>query len=86
MEDKEVKTERIPVGLVTMLLQGYEKTITRLTVIAVMVVAGWLITIGGFLYYLSQYEVDVVNFGDVQESQIDNKRQAADTINNNNLR
>ena len=55
--NEEIKTENVPVGVVTMLSEQQAKTNHRLVYAIVAVVVCWLLTVGGFLWYLSQYEV-----------------------------
>ena len=75
--------ERVPVGLVTMLLTGYTNTIRRLTVALVIVMILWFSTVVGFLVFLAQYEIDVTNYGQVENSHINaSTGQQADTLNN----
>ena len=75
--------ERVPVGLVTMLLTGYTNTIRRLTAALVIVIILWFSTVVGFLVFLAQYEIDVTNYGQVENSHINaSTGQQADTLNN----
>lgn len=75
--------ERVPVGLVTMLLTGYTNTIRRLTMALVIVMLLWFSTVIGFLVFLAQYEIDVTNYGQVENSHINaSTGQQADTLNN----
>ena len=75
--------ERVPVGLVTMLLTGYTNTIRRLTAALVIVMILWFSTVVGFLVFLAQYEIDVTNYGQVENSHINTSTgQQADTLNN----
>ena len=75
--------ERVPVGLVTMLLTGYTNTIRRLTAALVIVMILWFSTVVGFLVFLAQYEIDVTNYGQVENSHINaSTGQQADTLNN----
>lgn len=75
--------ERVPVGLVTMLLTGYTNTIRRLTMALVIVMLLWFSTVVGFLVFLAQYEIDVTNYGQVENSHINaSTGQQADTLNN----
>lgn len=73
MDDNEVKIEKIPVGLVTMLLHGYERTIKWLIIVLVVMTIGWASTAYHFVNYLRDAEFEVTSYGDVTESQIDNK-------------
>lgn len=75
--------EKVPVGLVTMLLTGYTNTIRRLTMALVIVMLLWFSTVIGFLVFLAQYEIDVTNYGQVENSHINaSTGQQADTLNN----
>lgn len=75
--------ERVPVGLVTMLLTGYTTTIRKLTAALIIVMILWFSTVIGFLVFLAQYEIDVTNYGQVENSHINaSTGQQADTLNN----
>ena len=75
--------EKVPVGLVTMLLTGYTTTIRRLTAALVIVMILWFSTVVGFLVFLAQYEIDVTSYGQVENSHINTSTgQQADTLNN----
>lgn len=76
--------EKVPVGLVTMLLTGYTNTIHKLTVALVIVSILWFSTVLGFLIFLAHYEVEVVSCGQVEDSHINaSTGQQADNLNNN---
>lgn len=78
MNDNE--RESLPVGVVTMLLTGYAKTIKCLWLIILAQTLALVLTVAGFLYYLSQYEINVTSYGDVESSS--SSGQQADTLNN----
>ena len=86
MQEQDIKTlekENIPVGLVTMLLTGYANTIKKLWVLIIVQSLVILFTIGGFLVYLSQYEVNISSYGDIESSHLNmSDGQQADTLNN----
>lgn len=74
--------ESLPVGVVTMLLTGYAKTIKCLWLIILAQTLALVLTVAGFLYYLSQYEINVTSYGDVESSHINSSSgQQADTLN-----
>ncbi len=82
-EIKSVEEEKIPAGVVTMLLTGYLETIKRLTWALVITVICLLCSWGGFLYYLSQYEVEITNYGNFENSHVNaSTGQQADTMHN----
>ena len=75
--------ESLPVGVVTMLLTGYAKTIKCLWLIILAQTLALVLTVAGFLYYLSQYEINVTSYDDVESSHINSSSgQQADTLNN----
>lgn len=84
-EDKVIE-ERIPVGVVTMLLTGYLETNKRLTYALIVAIVALLCSWGGFLYYLSQYEVEVTSYGAFENSRVNTNRgqfnEKVDTFNN----
>lgn len=84
-EDKVIE-ERIPVGVVTMLLTGYLETNKRLTYALIVAIVALLCSWGGFLYYLSQYEVEVTSYGTFENSRVNTNRgqfnEKVDTFNN----
>ena len=81
MNDDE--RESLPVGVVTMLLTGYAKTIKCLWLIILAQTLALVLTVAGFLYYLSQYEINVTSYGDVESPHINSSSgQQADTLNN----
>lgn len=82
-EDRNIVEEKIPAGVVTMLLTGYLETNKRLTWALVIAIIALLCSWGGFLYYLSQYEVNVANYGSFENSHVNTSTgQQADTMNN----
>lgn len=89
-EDKVIIEERIPVGVVTMLLTGYLEANKRLTYALIVAIVALLCSWGGFLFYLSQYEVNVSNYGTVENSKINADKgifeQQAQTITNNGVK
>ena len=81
--EKSLEKENVPVGLVTMLLTGYANTIKKLWVLVIVQAVVLALTIGGFLVYLSQYEVNVSTYGDIDSSHLNmSDGQQADTLNN----
>lgn len=88
MNDKN-KTNQEESAIVTMCLTGYRDTIKKLTYTLYAVIFGWACTVGGFLYYLSQYDVKVTSYGTVENSRInaDNGifEQQAQSITNNGI-
>lgn len=81
--NEEIKTENVPVGIVTMLSEQQAKTNHRLVYAIIAVVVCWLLTICGFLWYLNQYEVSVNTFGEITGSKINSSAgQQADTMTN----
>lgn len=89
MDNKvEIKEERVPVGIISMLLAGYISTIKRLTWALIIAVICLLFSWGGFLYYLSNYEVEVTTYGTFENSRVNTNRgqfnEKVDTFNNNN--
>lgn len=90
MENKnvEIKEEKLPAGVVTMLLAGYVQTIKRLTWALAFAVFCLLCSWGGFLYYLSSYEVEVTNYGTFENSRVNTNRgqfnEKVETFNNHN--
>lgn len=84
LNEKEVlNNKEIPVGVVTMLLTGYRKTISMLTYALIALAVCWLCTVGGFLYYLAGYEVQVSNYGNFENSKVNaSAGQLADNMTN----
>ena len=74
--------ESLPVGVVTMLLTGYAKTIKCLWLIILAQTLALVLTVAGFLYYLSQYEINVTSYGDESSHINSSSGQQADTLNN----
>ena len=92
LNEKEVlNNKEIPVGVVTMLLTGYRKTISMLTYALIAIAVCWLCTVGGFLYYLSGYEVQIDNYGGFDNSKVNtsngqfNEKVDSFTVNNNGV-
>lgn len=89
MDNKvEIKEERVPVGIISMLLAGYVSTIKRLTWALIISVICLLFSWVGFWYYLSNYEVEVTTYGTFENSRVNTSRgkfnEKVDTFNNNN--
>lgn len=83
MDENKITEERIPAGIVTMLLAGYRETNKRLTYAIIALAACWLCTVGGFLYYLAGYEVQVSNYGNFENSKVNaSAGQLADNMTN----
>lgn len=81
--DNKITEEKLPVGVVTMLLTGYLETNKRLTWALISAIVALLLSWGGFLYYLSQYEVSVSNYGSFENSHVNTSTgQQADTMHN----
>lgn len=77
------KEERLPVGVLTMLLAGYRETIKRLTFALVVSIICNICIVGGFLYYLAGYEVQVSNYGNFENSKVNaSAGQLADNMTN----
>lgn len=70
MDENKITEERIPAGIVTMLLAGYRETNKRLTYALIALAVCWLCTVGGFLWYLSGYEVQVSSYGTFENSKV----------------
>lgn len=70
MDENKITEERIPAGIVTMLLAGYRETNKRLTYAIIALAVCWLCTVGGFLYYLAGYEVQVSSYGTFENSKV----------------
>ena len=70
MDENKITEERIPAGIVTMLLAGYRETNQRLTYAIIVLAVCWLCTVGGFLWYLSGYEVQVSSYGTFENSKV----------------
>lgn len=70
MYENKITEERIPAGIVTMLLAGYRETNKRLTYAIIALAVCWLCTVGGFLWYLSGYEVQVSSYGTFENSKV----------------
>lgn len=85
-EDRNIVEEKIPAGVVTMLLTGYLEANKRLTWALVVAIIALLCSWGGFLYYLSQYEVEVTSYGAFENSRVNTNRgqfnEKVDTFNN----
>lgn len=70
-------------AMVTMCLTGYRDVIQRLTTALIVTVVACSCIVGGFLWYLSQYEVQVNSYGTIENSKINaHTGQQADTLNN----
>ena len=79
-EKKQAEAES---AIVTMCLTGYRDTIKKLTTTLIVVAVCWLCTVAGFLYYLSQYEVQVTSYGNLENSKINTSTgQQSDTMTN----
>lgn len=52
MDENKITEERIPAGIVTMLLAGYRETNKRLTYAIIALAVCWLCTVGGVLMVL----------------------------------
>ena len=76
-------------AIVTMCLTGYRDTIKKLTYALITIAVCWLCTVGGFLWYLSGYEVQVSNYGNFENSKVNASKgvfeQQAETINYNGV-
>lgn len=76
-------------AIVTMCLTGYRDTIKKLTYALIALAVCWLCTVGGFLWYLSGYEVQVSNYGNFENSKVNASKgvfeQQAETINYNGV-
>lgn len=87
----ENKEERLPVGVLTMLLAGYRETIKRLTFALVVSIICNICIVGGFLWYLAGYEVQVENYGGFENSKVNtangqfNDKVDNFTVNNNGV-
>lgn len=57
-------------AIVTMCLAGYRDTIKKLTYALITIAVCWLCTVGGFLWYLSGYEVQVSSYGTFENSKV----------------
>lgn len=85
------KEERLPVGVLTMLLAGYRETIKRLTFALVVSIMCNICIVGGFLWYLAGYEVQVENYGGFENSKVNtangqfNDKVDNFTVNNNGV-
>ena len=85
------KEERLPVGVLTMLLAGYRETIKRLTFALVVSIICNICIVGGFLWYLAGYEVQVENYGGFENSKVNtangqfNDKVDNFTVNNNGV-
>lgn len=85
------KEERLPVGVLTMLLAGYRETIKRLTFALVISIICNICIVGGFLWYLSGYEVQVSSYGTFENSKVNtssgqfNDKVDNFTVNNNGV-
>ena len=77
------KMEYVPVGVITMQLAEYSKANKRLVTTIICMVICWMLTVCGFLIYLSEYEVQVNNYGGLTDSKINaGTGQQADTMTN----
>lgn len=91
MDENKITEERIPAGIVTMLLAGYRETNKRLTYAIIALAVCWLCTVGGFLYYLAGYEVQVSSYGTFENSKVNtssgqfNDKVDNFTVNNNGV-
>ncbi|PWM78685.1 MAG: hypothetical protein DBY32_04180 [Phascolarctobacterium sp.] len=78
-------------AIVTMCLTGYRDTIKKLTYALIALAICWLCTVGGFLYYLAGYEVQVENYGGFENSKVNtstgqfNEKVDNFTVNNNGV-
>lgn len=97
---EDVSLERLPKGIVTMLLTGYTKNLEEfqqtnrkqtedfaktMRAFAYAAVAIVAICVGGFIWYLSQYDVNVYNYGNFENSKVNaSNGNQADTINTSN--
>lgn len=76
-------------AIVTMCLTGYRDTIKKLTYALIALAVCWLCAVGGFLWYLSGYEVQVSNYGNFENSKVNASKgvfeQQAETINYNGV-
>lgn len=57
-------------AIVTMCLTGYRDTIKKLTYALITIAVCWLCTVGGLLWYLSGYEVQVSSYGTFENSKV----------------
>lgn len=81
--NEEIKTENVPVGIVTMLSEQQAKTNHRLAYAISIVAICWLLTVGGFLLFLSEYEITINNYGDLENSKINSSTgQQAENMTN----
>lgn len=70
-------------AIVTMCLTGYRDTIKKLTYAVIAIALCWLCTVGGFLWYLSGYEIEVSNYGNFENSKVNTSTgQQADSMTN----
>lgn len=75
--------EYVPVGVITMQLAEYSKANKRLVATIICMAICWMLTVCGFLIYLSEYEVQVNNYGGLKDSKINaGTGQQADTMTN----
>ncbi len=85
------KEERLPVGVLTMLLAGYRETIKRLTFALVVSIICYICIGGGFLSFLAGFEVQVENYGGFENSKVNtangqfNDKVDNFTVNNNGV-
>lgn len=86
--NKQIEKD-VPAAVVTMCLAGYRDTIKKLSTVLIITVVCWLCTVGGFLWYLSQYEVEVTTYGNFENSKVNANKgifeQQAQTITNNGV-
>lgn len=91
MDNNKNTEERLPVGVLTMLLAGYRETIKRLTFALVVSIICNICIVGGFLWYLAGYEVQVENYGGFENSKVNtangqfNDKVDNFTVNNNGV-
>lgn len=84
VEEKDfAKKEDLSGTVVTMCLAGYRDTIKKQHNLLLITVICWLLTVIGFLWYLSQYEVEVTSYGSFENSHVNTSTgQQADTMTN----
>ncbi|MEG0431046.1 MAG: hypothetical protein RR420_05480 [Anaerovoracaceae bacterium] len=86
-EFMEQEREKNSTGVLTMMLEFNQRVISRLSMALMISIVINLLIVGGFLWYLSGYDIEVSHFGNLEGSNKINTsegvlEQNATTINN----
>lgn len=90
MNDKNKEQENA-MAMVTMCLTENRAMMKKMTNIILAVILGWTLTTAGFIWYLSQYEVEISTFGNFDNSKVNtsqgqfNEKVDTFTINNHGV-